>query len=58
MTAKEIIENNLFEVAAHYMDEEIREEIHQRLAPCSEKEFLEEYIKEHEKKYREEFIIN
>lgn len=58
MTAQEIIENNLFEVAVYYMDEEIREKIWWEKAPCSELEFMEEYMKEHEKKYGKEFILN
>ena len=30
---------------ADYMDDEIREELHSRLAPCSAEKFLLEYIK-------------
>lgn len=37
------------------MDDELREELHAKLAPCSEEKFLEEYKKAHFKKYREEF---
>lgn len=32
-------------IIAGYMDDEIREELHGRLAPCSAKKFLLEYIK-------------
>ena len=57
MTAKEIIESDLYDAAVNLMDDEIREEIHAELAPCTEEEFLEEYIKRHEEKYNEPFTI-
>lgn len=57
MTAKEIIEAGLFEAAVELMDDEIREELHANLAPCTEEEFLTAYMEEHEKKYGEEFVI-
>ena len=34
-----------FEVAVMYMDDEIREEIHNELAPCTDQEFFDEYAK-------------
>ncbi len=57
MTAKEIIENGLYDAAVNLMDDEIREEIHAEMAPCTEEEFLEEYMKRHEEKYNEQFTI-
>lgn len=57
MTAKEIIDTGLFETAVNMMDDEIREELHRELAPCSEVEFLEAYMERHEQKYNEEFEI-
>ena len=30
---------------ASYMDDEIREELHSELAPCSNEEFIAEYLK-------------
>lgn len=57
MTAKEIIENGLYDAAVNLMDDEIREAIHAELAPCTEEEFLEEYMKRHEEKYNEQFTI-
>lgn len=57
MTAREIIEAGLFETAVNMMDDEIREELHSELAPCSEVEFLETYMERHEQKYNEEFEI-
>lgn len=57
MTAKEIIENGLYKQAVALMDDEIREELHAKMAPCTDEEFLEAYMEEHEKKYGEEFAI-
>lgn len=42
-----ILENELlprWDTIASYMDDEIREDIHQELAPCSEVEFFREYM--------------
>ena len=57
MTAKWIIENGYYEAAVNLMDDEIREELHNEMAPCTDLEFLEEYMKRHEEKYGEEFEI-
>ena len=57
MTAKEIIEAGDYEAAVSLMDDEIREEVHADLAPCSEEEFLAEYMKRHYEKYGEEFTV-
>ena len=40
------------------MDDDIREELHAELAPCTSEEFLEAYKKAHFQKYGEEFIYN
>lgn len=40
------------------MDDELREELHAELAPCTDAEFLEAYKKAHLEKYGEEFIYN
>ena len=47
-----------FEVAVNLMDDEIREAVHADLAPCTEQEFIDEYVKRHEAKYGETFVIN
>lgn len=39
------------------MDEEIREQVHAELAPCTDEEFLERYQELHVKKYGEELGI-
>ena len=46
-----------FEAAAMLMDDEIREELNSELAPCSEQEFIDAYVKAHAEKYGEEFEI-
>ena len=35
----------LMDVIATYMDDDIREDIHLRLAPCTPEQFLIEYVK-------------
>ena len=57
MTAREIIENGLYNAAVNLMDDELREELHSKLAPCTDEEFLAAYMTEHEKKFGEEFTI-
>jgi len=57
MTAREIIENGLYNAAVNMMDDGIREELHRELAPCSDLEFMEAYMRAHEEKFGEEFQI-
>ena len=57
MTALEIINNRLYDAAVALMDDEIREEVHADLAPCTDLEFLEEYMKRHKAKYGIDFIV-
>ena len=40
------------------MDDEICEELHNLLAPCSDQEFFSAYEKAHEKKYGEEWELS
>lgn len=47
-----------FEAIVCLMDDEIREEVHMELAPCTDAEFLEAYREKHFAKYGEEFTIN
>lgn len=44
-----------YNVAVSLMDDEIREELHRELAPCTDQEFFDAYCKAHEVKYGEEF---
>lgn len=47
-----------FNACVALMDDEIREELHMELAPCTEQEFLDEYIVRHAEKYNgEKFTI-
>lgn len=46
-----------FEAYVNLMDDEIREEVHRELAPCTNEEFLNEYQKRHFEKYGEELTI-
>ena len=47
-----------WEVAEHYMDFDLCEELHNKLAPCSNQKFYDEYCKAHQAKFGEEFVIN
>lgn len=47
-----------FDVAVNLMDDEIREELHMKLAPCADQEFFTAYEKAHRQKYGEKFEIN
>ena len=44
-----------YKAAVELMDDEIREEIHAELAPCTEVEFMREYEKRHLAKYGKAF---
>jgi hypothetical protein len=57
MSAYTIIRLGLFNTAVALMDDEIRESIHADIAPCTELEFLKEYMKRHAQKYGEEFCV-
>lgn len=39
------------------MDDDLREDIHIDLAPCTEQEFFDEYAKKHEEKFGEEWEL-
>ena len=46
-----------FDAAVNMMDDEIREELHNELAPCTDQEFMDTYVEAHEAKYNERFEI-
>ena len=46
-----------FDVVVNMMDDEIREELHNGLAPCTDQEFVDAYVEAHEAKYGEQFEI-
>ena len=57
---KKVLLNNHevdFDAAVNMMDVEIREELHNELAPCTDQEFMDAYVKAHEVKYNEQFEI-
>ena len=57
MNAKEIITSGLYESAVAVMDDDIREAVHADIAPCTDEEFLVEYMKRHEEKYNAQFTV-
>lgn len=57
MSAYTIIRLGLFNTAVSLMDDEIREDVHADIAPCTELEFLKEYMKRHKEKYGTEFRV-
>ena len=46
-----------YEYAVAMMDDDLREELHSKLAPCLEQEFFNEYCRAHRKKFNEDFIL-
>ncbi len=46
-----------FRAAVAMMDDEIRERLHNELAPCSDQAFLDAYVDAHAEKYGEEFRV-
>lgn len=47
-----------WETAAHYMDFDLCEELHNKLAPYSNQKFYDAYCKAHKAKFGKEFVIN
>lgn len=44
-----------FTAAVNLMDDELREQVHAELAPCTEQEFIERYAELHEERFGEGF---
>lgn len=42
-----------YDVAVNMMDDDLREELHFELAPCTDQEFFEAYAKAHQEKFGE-----
>ena len=40
-----------FDACVMMMDDDIREELHAELAPCTEQEFLDAYVEQHAEKF-------
>ena len=47
-----------FDFGVGLMDDEIREELHAELAPCTDQEFFTAYEKAHAKKFGEEWELS
>lgn len=46
-----------FDACVSLMDDDIREQVHAELAPCTEQEFLDAYCELHAEKYGEQFQV-
>lgn len=47
-----------FQASVNYMDDEIRERLHEELSPCTNQEFFDAYAKAHKEKFHEEWFLN
>lgn len=47
-----------YDAAVVLMDDDLREELHRELAPCTEQEFFSTYEKAHAEKYGEEWELS
>lgn len=47
-----------FESTVDYMDDDIREDLHCKMAPCSDQEFFTAYEKAHIAKFGEEWFLS
>lgn len=57
VTARNIIEDGLYQAAEMLMDDEIREDLAREMSPCTEEDFLVEYMDRHYRKYGTAFVI-
>lgn len=48
----------VFEMISYMMDDDLREELHYRLAPCTEQEFMTAYCIAHEEKFGESWALD
>ena len=46
-----------FDAAVNFMDDEIREMLHEEIAPCTDQEFFDAYCEAHEDKFDEEWEL-
>lgn len=47
-----------FDAAVMLMDDDLREQLHSELAPCTDQEFMDAYVKAHRDKYNDDFSVN
>lgn len=58
MIVKDIYGRNIdYDTAVSYMDDEIRENLHSKICPCTEQEFFDAYIRAHAEKFGEIFTL-
>ena len=43
-----------FDAAVNLMDDEIRENLHNKMAPCTDQEFMDAYVQAHAAKFDDE----
>lgn len=56
-SALQIIKDGLYQAAVDLMDDDIREDLHYELAPCTDEKFLITYMERHYEKYGIDFVI-
>lgn len=47
-----------YESAVLLMDDAIREQLHDALAPCSPQEFYNAYVLQHRAKFHDDFVVS
>lgn len=47
-----------YDVAVDLMDDDLREELHDKLAPCTDQEFFDAYAKAHKERFGEEWELS
>lgn len=47
-----------YNAAVTLMDDDLREEVHSDLAPCTEQEFFDEYSRRHEERFGEAWLLD
>lgn len=47
-----------FNAAVNLMDNEIREQLHDTMSPCSDQDFIDAYMTAHLDKHGDEFMVN
>ena len=46
-----------YELAVEFMDEDICQDLHNKLAPCTDQEFFDAYRQAHAEKFEEDFVL-
>lgn len=47
-----------YDAAVNLMDDDLREEIHAEIAPCSNQKFFDTYVERHREKFGESFCVD